>query len=92
MRKIIITADSTADVTPELKKEFGLEIMRFSLNTGNACFPDRVEEPDKMLSLLDMTENTLQILIPPQRTDYEDFFDDLAEKNYDIIHVSLIHE
>ena len=49
MRKIIITADSTADVTPELKKEFGLEIMRFSLNTGNACFPDRVEEPDKML-------------------------------------------
>ena len=88
MRKIIITADSTADVTPELKKEFGLEIMRFSLNTGNACFPDRVEEPDKMLSLLDMTENTLQILIPPQRTDYEDFFDDLAEKNYDIIHVS----
>ena len=88
MRKIIITTDSTADVTPELKKEFGLEIMRFSLNTGNACFPDRVEEPDKMLSLLDMTENTPQILIPPQRTDYEDFFDDLAEKNYDIIHVS----
>lgn len=88
MRKIIITTDSTADVTPELKKEFGLETMRFSLKAGNACFPDRVDQPDKTLSLIDMTGGAKKIIIPPQRTDYEDFFDELAEKDCDVIHVS----
>lgn len=88
MRKIIITTDSTADVTPELKKEFGLETMRFSLKAGNACFPDRVDQPDKTFSLIDMTDGAKKIIIPPQRTDYEDFFDELAEKDCDVIHVS----
>ena len=87
MRKIFITTDSTAEVIDEFIKEFSLSVMRFSIYARSFCAPDGILPPDAMLDYVEKTEKSAKTVIVPHTQDYEDLFDDLAEKG-DVVHIS----
>lgn len=87
MRKLFISTDSTAAVTEELQSHLGIVVVPFTLRGDGFSLEDRILGIDEAEKTLSPSVSNAQSL-PPSAAQYEEIFDDLADKNGDILHIS----
>ncbi len=91
MSKIILTADSTCDLSPELKERFNVKAyMPLHIVLGEKSYDDGINiKPDEIYKNFEAT-GTLPKTAAVNVGEYEDFFRKLKETDdTEIIHVSL---
>ncbi|MCR4841226.1 MAG: DegV family EDD domain-containing protein [Lachnospiraceae bacterium] len=88
-KKIIITTESTADLPPSLIEKYGIKVFHQKIKTDSGIFREGLEMDT--YGLLEYLEDEKHIAtpIPPEVSEYEEFFaENLAYAN-NIIHISL---
>ncbi len=88
MRNFFITIDSTAAVTDEMLAHTGVSTIRFDVKAGNFSCPDGILSYENAKELMHRALTEGYAINAPSAARYEEFFDDLAEKNRNIIHIS----
>ena len=92
MAKLIITSDSTADLN-ELAAENSVKIMPLYINLGDKSLADDGKEivPDDIYKFVSETGNLPTTSANPVGT-YADFFKELVDEGYDVVHLNLSSE
>lgn len=88
MKKLFISADSTADITPEMQSATNVSIIRFNAIIQNMSVTDEIKTPEETKSLLSLADKYGFIINPPTVSQYEEYFDELADNEGDILHIS----
>ena len=89
---IIITGDSTIDLSPELKQQYGVQTVPLYVNMGDQSYRDGVDmQPDDIYAYVAKT-GELPKTSAPSIQDYIDFFTGMRKKYDEVIHFSLSSE
>lgn len=84
-KPVIIAADSTCDLSPELIERYGVKIRPAGVIMSDILYHDRVDiEPDDIFKYYDETGN-LARTVATNAAEYEDFFRPLVEQGYAIV-------
>lgn len=88
-RKVLITADSTCDLTPELKKRYNISIYPLHIILGRTSYDDGVNiTPDEIYKHFKVS-GTLPKTSAVNVQEYLNGFTPLIEQGYDIVHINL---
>lgn len=88
-RKVIISTDSTADLTPELVEKYGIQVVPLGLEMDGQLYQDGVDiHPDDLYAYHERTGN-LARSSAYSIGDYEDHFASFTEQGYQVVHISL---
>ncbi len=88
-RKVIISTDSTADLTPELVEQYNIKMVPLGLEMDGKLYQDGVDiSPDDLYAYHHKTGN-LARSSAYSVGDYEDHFSALVEQGYDVVHIGL---
>lgn len=86
---IKISADSTCDLSPELRERFQIAITPLSIVVGEQVFRDGVDiHPADVFRFVDEADQTCQTGAV-NLFEYQEHFEKLSKKNNAIIHISL---
>lgn len=89
MHKIIISSDSTCDLSPALVEQYRVQIIPLYVNLGDDSYKDGLElKPEGIYSYVDehrQLPKTAAATIP----DYLDFFGKWTAEGYDVIHFNI---
>lgn len=89
MNKIIISSDSTCDLSPELVERFGIKIIPLYVNLGDESFKDGLEiQPDVIYDYVaekKQLPKTSAAAIP----DYIEWFSSFTKEGYDVVHFNI---
>ena len=89
MNKVIITADSTCDLSQEMIERFGFKIIPLYVNLGDDSFKDGVEiHPDQIYDYVaekKQLPKTAAASIP----DYIEFFSQFTKEGCDVVHFNI---
>jgi DegV family protein with EDD domain len=89
MNKLTISTDSTADLTPELYKEYEISIMPIGVVIGDKQYQDGVDvTPEDVYNAVEKLGVSPKTQAPSQ-ADYEDFFKKVMQPGVDHLHISL---
>lgn len=91
-KPVIITADSTADLSPELRERFDIHIIPLTITLGEESFPD-----GERFTPLDMyarfrADGTLPKTAAPNIQDFLEFFRSFTEKGCEVVHLDISAE
>ena len=88
MGKFCVSVDSVADISEELYNFLSVSVIPFKVRLGISVTNDRITSKDELSSLYKAASDPYSFdIVPPSREEYEEFFDELAENNQDIIHI-----
>ncbi len=89
MNKIIISADSTCDVTAAMKEQYDLHIVPLYVNLGDQSYRDGVDITPQ--DIYDYVEEHKQLPKTAAATipDYVDAFSQYTKDGYDVIHFNI---
>lgn len=88
-RKVLVTADSTCDLTPEMKKKYNISTYPLHIVLGRTSYEDGVNiTPDEIYAHF-KTAGTLPKTSAVNVQEYLDGFTPLVEQGYDIVHLNL---
>lgn len=91
-RPVVITADSTCDLSPELLERYHVRILPLIVSLGDESFRDGVDfTPDDLYRHF-RTDGTLPKTAAPSVQDFLDFFTPLTEQGYDVVHLDISAE
>ena len=91
-KPVIITADSTCDLSPELLERYQIRIMPLTILLGEDSFRDGIDfTPDDLYARYH-TDGTLPKTSAPSVQDFLDFFGPLIEQGYEIVHLDISAE
>ncbi len=89
---IIITGDSTIDLSPELKEQYGVQTVPLYVNMGDRSCRDGVDmQPDDIYAYVAAT-GQLPKTSAPSIQDYIDFFTAMRKDYDEVVHFSLSSE
>ena len=90
--KILISSDSTTDLSPELRAQYGVELMRMVVSLNDIDHVDGVDiTPDDIYR--NYEENrTLPKTSAPNLADCAEFFRKYVEQGYSIVHFTISSE
>ncbi len=92
MKKVAVTADSAADIPPEIAAEFDIKIVPMCVVLGGKSMRDGVDV--NAPEIFDYAERTGEIpktsAVPPG--EYFDFFASLIKDGFDVVHLSFCSE
>jgi len=89
MSNIILSADSTCDLSEELKKRYNVNCQPLHVHLGNKLYRDGVDiTPDMIYETFDK-EKILPKTSAPNPQEYIDYFKQWTDEGYDVIHISL---
>ena len=89
---IIITGDSTIDLSPELLKQYGVKTIPLYINMGGQSYRDGVDmQPDDIYAYVAKT-GELPKTSAPSIQDYIDFFAAMRKEYDEIVHFNLSSE
>ena len=89
MSEIVITADSTCDLSRESIEKNGIRIMPLSVMLGERSFRDGVDiVPADIFKYFDET-GKLPKTAAPSTAEYEDFFRSFVEEGKEVIHFNI---
>ncbi len=87
--KIIITSDSTTDLGPKLTERYGIKVLPLGITLGDKTYKDGVEiDADKVYEHHNRT-GELPKTTATNVGECLDFFKELTEKGYSVVHFSL---
>lgn len=88
-KKVLITADSTCDLTLELKKKYNISTYPLHIILGRTSYDDGVNiTPDEIYAHF-KTSGTLPKTSAVNVQEYLDGFTPLVEQGYEIVHINL---
>ena len=91
-KPVIITADSTCDLSPELLERYQIRIIPLTILLGEDSFRDGIDfTPDDMYARYH-SDGTLPKTAAPSVQDFLDFFGSLTEQGYEIVHLDISAE
>lgn len=91
-KPVVITADSTCDLTPELRELFGIRTIPLTITLGEQSFPDDGRfTPDEMYRRF-YEDDILPSTAAPSLQSYLDFFSAILSEGYEIVHLSISSE
>ena len=86
---IIITGDSTIDLSPELKQQYGVQTVPLYVNMGDRSYRDGIDmQPEDIYAYVAQT-GQLPKTSAPSIQDYIDFFTEMRKEYDEVIHFSL---
>lgn len=89
MSNIILSADSTCDLSEELKKRYNVNCQPLHVHLGDKLYRDGVDiTPDMIYETFDK-EKILPKTSAPNPQEYIDYFKQWTDEGYDVIHISL---
>ena len=91
-KPVIITADSTCDLSPELLERYQIRIMPLTILLGDDSYRDGIDfTPDDLYARYH-TDGTLPKTAAPSVQDFLDFFGPLTEQGFEIVHLDISAE
>ena len=91
-KPVIITADSTCDLSPELLERYQIRIMPLTILLGDDSYRDGIDfTPDDLYARYH-TDGTLPKTAAPSVQDFLDFFGPLTEQGCEIVHLDISAE
>ena len=91
-RPVIITTDSTADLSPELRERYGISVVPLTIQLGEESYRDGENiTPDDIYARY-RKDGILPKTAAPSVQDFLDFFRSFTENGYDVVHFDISSE
>ena len=91
-KPVVITADSTVDLSPELLERYHIRTIPLTILLGEESFRDGLDfTPDELYARYHK-DGTLPKTAAPSVQDFLDFFGALNEQGYEIVHMDISAE
>ncbi len=91
-KPVVITADSTVDLSPELRERYDIRVIPLMIHLGDNSFLDGEGfTPADMYSRYHQ-DGTLPKTSAPSIQDFYDFFSSLIDQGYEIVHLDISSE
>ena len=91
-RPVVITADSTCDLSPELKERYHIRTLPLSISLGDENYRDGEDfTPDDLYRRF-RADGTLPKTAAPSVQEFLDFFTPLTEQGFDVVHLDISAE
>lgn len=91
-KPVVITADSTVDLSPELLERYHIRTIPLTILLGEESFRDGLDfTPDELYARYHK-DGTLPKTAAPSVQDFLDFFGALSEQGYEIVHMDISSE
>lgn len=91
-KPVVITADSTVDLSPELLNRYRIHTIPLTINLGNDSFPDDESFTSLVMYERYRLDGTLPKTSAPSLQAFLDFFSFFTEKGFDIVHLDISAE
>lgn len=91
-KKVIITSDSTLDLTPELLERFGIKVLPLTILLGEESFPDSHDYTPEVMYERFRADGTLPKTSAPSLQQFLDFFRGFVDEGYEIVHLDISSE
>ena len=88
MNQFYITTDSSADLTPEVCEQLSIKAIPMRAKIGRASVSDKITSADELSAMHAKCKAAQFTVLPPSRAEYEEFFDEIAENELKIVHIS----
>lgn len=88
-RKVAITTDSTADLSPQLIEKYNIRIIPLGIEMDGKVYRDGMDaKPDDLYAYYQRTGKTAHSSAG-NIGEYQDLFTELTEQGYDVVHIAL---
>ena len=91
-KKLIISADSTCDLSPELLERFDIHIIPLSIQLGNESFPDSADFTTESIYERYHRDGILPKTAAPGIQQFIDFFSQFTSQGYEVVHLDISSE
>ena len=92
MAKILISSDSTTDLSPELRERYGIRILPLGVSLNDRDYVDGVDINPEMIYENYRTNKTLPKTAAPNPEDCSRFFQTYTDQGYSIVHFTISSE
>lgn len=89
MKKIILSADSTCDLGPELREKHNVSFFRFHITIGDKDHIDGIDIDTDMMYDLYRKTGTLPKTAASSIADFHTYFSNFIDQGCEVIHISL---
>ena len=89
IKPVMITADSTCDLSPELQQRFNIKILPLNIMLGEETFLDGIEFSPAVMYERYRADGTLPKTAAPGIQSFLDFFQPLLDEGYEIVHLDI---
>lgn len=89
MSKIILSADRTCDIGPELQERYSVNLISYSINLGDKKYLDSIDIfPDDLYAAY-RKDGTLPKTSAVNPAEYVEYFKKWTDEGYEVIHITL---
>ena len=91
-KPVVITADSTIDLSPELIDRYQIHIIPLTIIVGEETFPDGQGFTPEDIYTRYREDGTLPHTAAPGEQDFRDFFASFTEQGFEVVHIDISSE
>ena len=91
-KPVVVTADSTVDLSPELAERFQIKIIPLTITLGDESFLDGVHVTPADMYKRYHEDGTLPKTAAPSVQDFLDFFTSFVESGFEVVHLDISAE
>ena len=91
-KPVMITADSTADLSADLRERFDIRIIPLTITLGDESFPDGEHFTPADMYARYREDGTLPKTAAPSIQDFLTFFEAFTEKGFEVVHLDISAE
>ena len=91
-KKVIITSDSTTDLSPELLERYGVQLMRLGVSLNDKDYIDGLDITPEMIYENYKLRKTLPKTAAPNLEACDEFFRHYVEQGYSLVHFTISSE
>ena len=91
-KPVMITADSTSDLSAELRERFDIHIIPLTITLGDESFQDGEKFTPYDMYARYREDGTLPKTAAPNIQDFLDFFESFTKKGFEVVHLDISAE
>ena len=91
-KPVIISADSTCDLSPELRERYNIKMLPLTITLGEESFPDDGRFTAEHLYARYRADGTLPQTSAPNLQEFLDFYGPYIERGSEVVHLSISEE
>ncbi len=91
-KPVVITADSTCDLSPEMLQHFNIKTIPLTIMLGEESFFDSVEFSPEVMYARYREDGTLPKTGAPGLQQFTDFFEQFLNEGYEVVHLDISSE
>ena len=91
-KPVMITADSTADLSADLRERFDIRVIPLTITLGDESFPDGEYFTPADMYARYREDGTLPKTAAPSIQDFLTFFEAFTEKGFEVVHLDISAE